>query len=284
MSPSTWRMLRRQHLNIGSMACAFDRTNMLIGSPTPNPMQCFGANPNQNGKLYLGHSLVPADVEGTTPPPVGRDEFLVSIQNPPSDGKSITSNTINLWDFHVDWVTPTNSTFTNTPLTVTTYTPGCYTATGIFNTYCAPEPAINPLNNAHFHVDTVGDRLMPRLDYRNFGTYESFLVSHTIRAGKNTNTETGIRWYELRGSGTPRSLSGRDTWLPIRIFIASCRVSLRIRMATPPSAIAYPTHPRIRGSEPLGGTSKELSRPSNSRSRLVKETRRTRMSGATTPA
>jgi hypothetical protein len=193
----------QQHLNIGSMVCAFDRTNMLIGSQTPNPMQCFSANPNQNGKLYLGHSIIPADVEGTTPPPTGRDEFLVSIQNPPNDGKSTTSNTINLWDFHVDWVTPTNSTFTNIPLSVTTYTPGCYTATGIFNTYCAPEPAINPLNNAHFHVDSVGDRLMPRLDYRNFGTYESFLVSHTIRTGKNTNTQTGIRWYELRGSGTP---------------------------------------------------------------------------------
>ena len=195
--------IAQKHLNIGSMVCAFDRTNMLIGNPTPNPMQCFHTNPNQNGTLYLGHSLIPADVEGTTPPPVGRDEFLVSIQNPPNDGKSTTSNAINLWDFHVDWVTPTNSTFTNIPLTVTPYTPGCYQPTQIFNTYCAPEPAINPMNHAHFHVDTIGDRLMPRLDYRNFGTYESFLVSHTIRVGKNTITQTGVRWYELRGSGVP---------------------------------------------------------------------------------
>jgi hypothetical protein len=44
---------------------------------------------------------------------------------------------------------------------------------------------------------------MPRLDYRNFGTYESFLASHTIRTGKSANIQTGIRWYELRGSGTP---------------------------------------------------------------------------------
>jgi hypothetical protein len=195
--------IAQEHKNIGSMACAFDRTNMLIGNPNPNPMQCFNANPNQNGNVYLGHALIPADVEGTTPPPVGRDEFLVSIQNPPNDKKSTTSNTINLWDFHVDWVTPTNSTFTNVPLTVTTYTPGCYIPTQILNTYCAPEPAINPANKQHYHVDSLGDRLMPRLDYRNFGTYESFLVSHTIRTGQNTNTQTGIRWYELRGSGTP---------------------------------------------------------------------------------
>jgi hypothetical protein len=50
----------------------------------------------------------------------------------------------------------------------------------------------------------VGDRLMPRLSYRHFGTYESFLVSHTVKVGVTTNnTRTGIRWYELRGSQTP---------------------------------------------------------------------------------
>jgi hypothetical protein len=46
--------------------------------------------------------------------------------------------------------------------------------------------------------------LMPRLSYRNFGTYESFLVSHTIRVAVNAaSNRTGIRWYELRGSQTP---------------------------------------------------------------------------------
>ena len=45
---------------------------------------------------------------------------------------------------------------------------------------------------------------MPRMTYRNFGTYESFLVSHTVRTGTNaTNQQTGIRSYELRGSGVP---------------------------------------------------------------------------------
>ncbi len=42
---------------------------------------------------------------------------------------------------------------------------------------------------------------MPRFAYRNFGTYESFLVSHDVQPG--STTQTGIRWYELRGSGTP---------------------------------------------------------------------------------
>ena len=132
----------QKYLNIGVLVCALDRTNMLLGN-TPNPMQCF-SDPNPiptNGTLALNHSLIPADVEGTTSPPTGRDEFLASIQNPPNDGRTTTSKTINLWDFHVDWVTPTNSTFTNTPLTVPSYTPGCYLPKYIFDTYCAPGSA-----------------------------------------------------------------------------------------------------------------------------------------------
>lgn len=194
----------QKYLNIGILVCALDRTNMLEGN-TPNPMQCF-SYPNPiplNGTLSLKHSLIPADLEGTTPPPAGRDEFLVSIQNPTNNGKATTSNRINLWAFHVDWVTPTNSTFNNIPLTVTAYTPGCYQAAEIFNTYCVPEKAVNPTNNTHYHVDSVGDRFMPRLAYRNFGTYESFLVSHTVRVGQTNSVQTGIRWYEFRGSGTP---------------------------------------------------------------------------------
>jgi hypothetical protein len=142
-------------------------------------------------------------VDGTTAPPVGRHEFLVSIQNPPMDGVTTTSGAINLWEFALDWATPANSTFTNSTLHVPTYTPGCYNLTSVGNTWCAPEPLAGP-TGGHHKIDSVGDRLMPRMAYRNFGTYESFLITHTVRTGLNaTNQQTGIRWYELRGSGVP---------------------------------------------------------------------------------
>jgi hypothetical protein len=192
--------VNNEYRQIGVVVCALDRTNMVIGS-TPNPMQCF-SDPNPiplNGSLYLKHSLIPADIEGTTAPPSGRDEYLVSIQNPPNDGHSTTSSSINLWDLHVDWVNPLNSRLTNSPLTVPTYTPGCYTVKGVANTQCIPESTTKATHN---RVDSVGDRLMPRFAYRNFATYESFLVSHTVQTG-TTNLQTGIRWYELRGSGVP---------------------------------------------------------------------------------
>lgn len=192
----------------GVAVCAFDRNNMLNGN-TMDPPQCFTdtivSDPAMDsGGIYLGHSLIPADFNGTTPPPANRDEYLVSIQNPVNDGTTLTSTTFNLWDFYVDWTNPANTTHTLTPITVSTYTPGCY----LFvpgepaGTICVLEP---PISSGGQHIDSVGDRFMPRFDYRNFGSYESFLVSHTVNTGLNLNQnpwQTGVRWYELRDSGT----------------------------------------------------------------------------------
>jgi len=186
----------------GVLVCAFDRTDMLNGVTTISP-QCFIDQSLDSGGIYLGHSLIPADFNGTTAPPSGRDEYLVSIQNPVNDGTTTTSTTFNLWDFHVDWTNPGNTTHTLTPITVSTYTPGCYLfAPGDpADTICVLQP---PSSTQAEFIDSVGDRFMPRFDYRNFGSYESFLVSHTIQTGLSTQNplQTGVRWYELRDSGT----------------------------------------------------------------------------------
>ena len=191
--------VNNNYREVGVVVCALDRTNILVGG-TPNPPQCFReTSPLSNG-IYLGHSLIPADVDGTTAPPSGRDEYLVSIENPVDDGVTKTSSSFNLWNFHVDWTTPANSTFTQSSVSVAPYTPGCYSAASPSQTICVPEPSTATTGQ---HIDSVGDRFMPRFDYRNFGSYESFLISHTVQTGTGSSQQTGVRWYELRGSGTP---------------------------------------------------------------------------------
>lgn len=188
------------YMEMGVLACAFDRADMLIGATALTP-QCFRVPPTiTTGQMFLGHSLEPADVEGTSAPPSGAPEYFVSIENPPNDGVSLTSSSINLWQFHVDWSNPANSTFTQSTVSVPTYQPGCYTTKSPTNTICVPEPSSSSTNN---YIDSVGDRLMFRLAYRNFGTYESYLVSHTIQTGTGNGSQTGVRWYEFRGSGVP---------------------------------------------------------------------------------
>jgi hypothetical protein len=175
----------------GIMTCALDRTNMLTGG-SPRPMQCVTYTA---ADAYLYHSPVPADVDGTTAPPSGQDEFFVSIQNPVRDGKSTTSNALNLWDFKLDTGWNGNSKLVQSSLTVPTFTPGCYDLKMPGKTTCVPQPAgLDQLNS-------VGDRLMPRMAYRNFSTYQSWLVSQTVQL-TSSSKQTGINWYELRGTGT----------------------------------------------------------------------------------
>jgi hypothetical protein len=186
---------------VGFLVCALDRANMLVNG-TANAPICFRQPNPVTTTVYLGHSLIPADVEGTTAPPAGRNEFFASIENPVLDGKTTTSTSFNLWDFHVDWSNPANSTLTQSSLVEAPYRPGCYTTAQPANTVCVPEPSTS---STKVSIDSVGDRFMPRMSYRNFGSYESFLVSHTVQVGTGGSRQTGIRWYELRdaGSGTP---------------------------------------------------------------------------------
>jgi len=202
---------------VGAVVCAFDRPDLLNNPGSIKPESCIPVSNPLNRVLwsngiFLGHSLIPADVDGITVPPAGRDEFMVSIENPVNDGVTLTSNTLNLWDFHVDWTAATPLTVTpQSPISVSVsdHTPGCYLY--VLNNPAITNCVVEPNPTGQQIVDSVGDRLMPRFAYRNFGSYESFLISHTVQTGpgaSGTNPsafQTGIRWYELRdnGSGTP---------------------------------------------------------------------------------
>ncbi len=186
-------------LDVAMMACAFDRTNMLIGAAANTP-QCFVEPSPTPTSPYLAHSPEPADVQGSTAPPAGSPEYLVAIQNPVIDGVTNTSTSINLWQFHVDWTNPANTTLIQNSVPVTAYIPGCYSTSSPGNTQCVPQATTGTTGQ---HIDSVGDRMMFHFSYRNFGDYQSYLASHTVQVAAGTRTQTGIRWYELRGNGIP---------------------------------------------------------------------------------
>ena len=148
----------------GAMACAYDRARMLAGAPATQ--QCFSTDSSWGG-------LLPADLDGARQPPAGSPEYLVSFG----------SNNLGVWKFHVDWTTPSNTSFTGpTLVAVGSFSPACGGGT------CIPQSGTSQ------QLDSLADRLMYRLAYRNFGDHEAMVVSHAISAGSST----GVRWYELR--------------------------------------------------------------------------------------
>ena len=61
-------------------------------------------------------------------------------------------------------------------------------------------------------LDPISDRLMYRLQYRNFGDHEALVLNHTVDV--NNADRAGIRWYELRKSGSVWSIYQQGTFSP----------------------------------------------------------------------
>jgi hypothetical protein len=104
------------------------------------------------------------------------------------------ANSLNLWKFHVDWSNSANTTLTGpTNIPVAAFTRACNGGA------CITQPSTGQ------RLDSLGDRLMYRLAYRNLGDHESLVVNHSVSVGKNKhNSHAGVRWYEVRNpGGTP---------------------------------------------------------------------------------
>jgi hypothetical protein len=180
----------------GAGAYVFDRTKMLTGDPSAT-FQYFNL-PSQ-------FSLLPSNLNGPTIPPAGSPNYLVQLGY---DASGIPQNPLQVWQFHTDWTTTTNSTITlQTTLTAAPFDANLCN----FSQSCIPEP---PVTNMVQSLDALSDRLMYRLQYRNFGGYETMVVNHTVAVGDYAN-HAGVRWYEFRMSGGgPWSIYQQGTYAP----------------------------------------------------------------------
>ena len=166
----------------GVQACAADRNAMLAGNAAT--MQCFTAGTSVQLQTFL-----PADLDGTTPPPTGEPNTYITLG-------SDTAH-LNLWRFHVDFVNPSNSTFTGpNALSVPAYTLICQSNFQDIRS-CIPQPSPGE------GLDALGNRLMYRNAYRNFGDHEAMVVSHVVKPGSGSTATGAVRWYEIRNPSAP---------------------------------------------------------------------------------
>lgn len=174
---------------LGEQTCALNRASMLTGAAAST--QCFSLN--SSGE----NTVLPATLNGTTPPAPGTPEWLVGIS-------PTTGNALAYWQLHIDWTTPANSSLSaQTDLPVTAFSEAC----GGAGT-CIPQSGTSQ------QLDSLGDRLMYDLPYRNFGDHESIMVTHSIGAGSSV----GMRWYELRPSGSALGVFQSGTYAPTSTY------------------------------------------------------------------
>ena len=161
--------------NTGIKPCAADRAKMLIADPTAT-MLCFATGTYAGGNF----GMLPTDLDGLTPPPLGTPNFFIRQ-------RTTTPRSLGMNKFHVDFVTPANSTFTAVPnIPVGSLERACGGGA------CIPQPGTAQV------LDSLGDRLMHRLAYRNFGNREALVVTQSVTPPAPSTAASGVRWFELR--------------------------------------------------------------------------------------
>lgn len=164
----------------GIVACAADRASMLAGNAAT--LQCFHA-------LAPTFGILPSDLDGNTPPPAGSPDYYI--------GLGADTSHLNMWQFHVDWVDPTKSSFTGpTAIKVPNYTLICVNGPDE-NRSCVPQPSPGE------KLASLPNRMMYRFAYRNLGDHEALVAAHTVKPGGTSTATAAVRWYEIRTPQTP---------------------------------------------------------------------------------
>ena len=160
----SYNMFKNGRSFSGNRVCAFERAQMLVG----------GAARQACVNTTAGHSMEPADLEGSTLPPAGSPNLLLSI----------TTSAVQFWRFAVNWGAGTGTLTGPINVTVAAFSRACGGGA------CIPQPGTSTV------LDSLADRMMYRLSYRNFGTHESMVINHSVTSGSGV----GVRWYELRNA------------------------------------------------------------------------------------
>jgi hypothetical protein len=183
----------------GAGVHAFERDKMLHGQPAREVYFDEGLVDTSFG------GMLPSHLDGQ-PPPVGSPNYFAEVDsqvNTPALG----ADALRLWKFHVDWTNPASSTFglsgqPNSIVPVATWTPAqCIQGQGT----CIPQ------EGSPYQVDVIGDRLMFRMAYRNFGDHEALVLNHSVVA----DARIGVRWYEVRSPGSSPAIFQQSTYAPV---------------------------------------------------------------------
>jgi fibronectin type 3 domain-containing protein len=207
----------------GSQLCAYNRVAMINGAASPASI-CYTIS-NDGGYL-------PVDTDGATTPADGSPGYFVNYP-------SLSS--LNIYKLQPNFTTPASSTLSGpASIAVAAFSEACGGAT------CIPQSGTTR------QLDSLGDRLMYRLAYRNFGTYESMVVNHSVAS----SSTVGVRWYELRRpSGGSFGLYQQGTFQPDSTYrwMGSAAMDQAGDIAIGYSASSGSIHPAIRYTGRLAG-------------------------------
>jgi len=194
-----WRdgyYLMVQHGNGTATASVLNRSQMLAGNSTAQRVTF--AIPNLPGSGFS--SVLPADNDGQWAP-TGTPNYFVYFSDDAWGDDPV--DRLKVWEFDVNWTWTFLSTLT---LTQNLNTTAFSSAFGTHNQGIIPQPGTTR------KLAVMEKALMNRLQYRNFGSYQSMVCCHTVDV--NDANRAGIRWYELRRTTGDWYIYQQGTYAP----------------------------------------------------------------------
>lgn len=187
---------------------ALEKRRMLVGDPGARMVSYFLDGNDPTLLPLVGDGLLPASMDGKRRPLEGATIPIVGTQDDGA-GYGAAFDAINVWELDIKWrSTPSSSLALATQLPVASFD-------SIFP--CAPtardclwQPGVS---NPNLKLDVLSYRQRPtfRLAYRNMGTHEALVTSQSVEALPGV---AGMRWYELRRTGTQYSVAQQGTYAP----------------------------------------------------------------------
>ncbi|MCB0747846.1 MAG: hypothetical protein KDC90_10330 [Ignavibacteriae bacterium] len=198
----------------GVGVAVFERDKMLNGDPTAT-MQFFDLLPDDDP-----YSMLPADFDGTPPPP-GTPNYLLYM-NDDAFSPNYLKDHLRIWECGIDWSNSSNSYLMQIDSLETAsfdYQFNSNTPSQLANVYgnrsnIRQPNAITTVGRWTWDVglDALSSRVMFRLQYRNFGDYQAMVTNHTVDV--DGTDRAGVRWYELRNYGSGWSIYQQGTYSP----------------------------------------------------------------------
>jgi hypothetical protein len=169
---------------------AFERDSMLIGAPANMVRQSIN---DLSG--YGFQTLTPMTFDGTTlpavPSPATFWRHVDDEAHYPGNADPF-SDQLEYWEFTPDFSSVANSVLVGSKtISVTDFDSDL---NGYFSFSAITQ------KGSSIQLDPLREVLMNRMNYRNFGLYESMVACHVTDV--NGNDRAGIRWYEFRKTST----------------------------------------------------------------------------------
>ena len=175
----------------GAGVAVFERSELLNGNPAAR-MVFFDLLPTDDP-----YSMLPSTFDGP-PPPDGTPNYMVYMND---DVWGYPYDQLRVLQCHVDWSNTANSTLTG---------PTILQTNSFDHVFTGGQSNISQPGTTR-GLDALSDRILYRLQYRNFGSYSTLVTNHSVDVATN---QAGVRWYELRNSGSGWSIYQQGTYTP----------------------------------------------------------------------